>query len=167
MSFAMNAKGQLGRADRGAMENKKTKRWFLCSLIFAVALCASLALAQTDLTVGSIIRNFEKPERDADGNLKFKLHGREATVISQNRIQIRGIQIDLYEKGASVTQVTSDVSDYWMMENKLTTDQGVKITRPGLEITAQSMDWDLKEIQGILKGNVRVVLPNREKILAK
>ncbi|MEM9444468.1 MAG: hypothetical protein AAGA18_03870 [Verrucomicrobiota bacterium] len=137
--------------------------------IILICLCLPLALlfAQTDFSIGSIIKGFEMPQHDSQGQIKAKIHGKEATVMTSSRIKVRGLKIEFFEKGDTVMEITSTQSDFWRSQNRLTTDKGVKIIRPGLIIEAEQMDWELAGSKGNLKGNVKVKLTNQDDLLVK
>ncbi len=132
-------------------------------MLMAAALSAPTALAQPDFTIGSIIRGFELPVRNAEGILQFKVSGEKAIVISINRIEIQTLKIDVYEKDQVAAYVSAPSSDFWKKEGRLTTSSGVEMKWPNITITSKSMDWDLQQSKGILTGNVKVVIANPSK----
>lgn len=124
-------------------------------------------LAQADFAIGAIIKGLELPQRDSEGNLKLKIFGKEATVMSLNRIKVRFLTIDFYNKGITETQITSDESDYWRIENRLTSSNNVKITHPTFTLTAKTMDWLITENKGTFQENVKVVIKRNDEALPK
>jgi hypothetical protein len=133
----------------------------LLSAAALLAGTAALCLAQGDFAIGSIIRGFELPSRDENGNLRFKISGERAIIISANRIEVQGLLIELFSDNKPSATVKSPSSDYWRLENRLTTSKGVEISRPGLLVSAKEMEWDLAKGQGLLRNNVKVILENR------
>ncbi|MEM9399024.1 MAG: hypothetical protein AAF984_02340 [Verrucomicrobiota bacterium] len=130
--------------------------WF--SICILALLSMSYVFAQTEFEIGSIIRGFEMPQHDENGVLKLKVIGREATVMTMNRIKVRGLKIELYDNDETIMEVTSKQSDFWRIENRLTTSHGVNIKRAGLNVEAENMDWNLTENRGHLQGKVKVTL---------
>ncbi|MDZ4787537.1 MAG: hypothetical protein SH807_01190 [Blastochloris sp.] len=124
-------------------------------------------LAQADFAIGAIIRGLELPQRDKDGVIKMKIFGREATVMSLSRIKVRGLIIDFYNKGLTETKISSDESDYWREENRLTSSNNVKIEHPSFTLTAKTMDWLIMENKGIFQENVKVVIKRNDEVLPK
>jgi hypothetical protein len=136
-----------------------------CAGFLALAAAGPL-YGQAEFVVGSIIKNFELPQTDkATGQLKMKILGKEAIVMSPNRIQLRKLEIDLYKKGAVETRIFSEQSDYWHQEKRLTSDAPVKVEHPRLEVTANSMSWDLNSSTGTFKDKVRVVIQRGEELV--
>jgi hypothetical protein len=128
---------------------------------FLTLLLASAAwtwAADPQFSIGSIIRGFELPQSDSQGNLRVLIKGQEATVLSANQIRINGLAVELYENGQSETRITSPESVFWRVENKLTTDKAIEVKRNNLTITARSIDWDLKEGRGTFRDGVQVVV---------
>lgn len=133
---------------------------FLCVAGFLFG-AAAVCLAQGDFAIGSIIRGFELPSRDENGNLRFKISGERAIIISANRIEVQGLSIELFNDNKPSATVKSPSCDFWRLENRLTTSKGVEISRPGLLVSAKEMEWDLAKGKGLLRNNVKVILENR------
>ncbi|NJK90581.1 MAG: hypothetical protein HC904_01375 [Blastochloris sp.] len=137
------------------------KRVALLVLILALGGGACL-WGQAEFAIGAIIKGFELPQREADGSIKLKIMGKEATVMSLSRIKVRGLTIDFFNQGAPQTQISSEESDYWQVEKRLTTDKGVKVEHPNFVLTAQTMDWLISENRGTFQQNVKVVISQKE-----
>jgi lipopolysaccharide export system protein LptC len=116
--------------------------------------------AQSDLAVGAVIRGFEVPKRDKDGNMQFRITGDKAIIMTPNRTEVHDLRIDIFKEGKINLTVRSPKSDYWRMENRLTSDHHVEIIWPGVTVTAKHMEWDLANSKGNLRENVRVVIDN-------
>jgi len=114
------------------------------------------AVADAEFSVGSIVKKFELPQRDGEGNLTLTIFGREATVISSNRIKVDGLKIDLFKEDKVETVITAASSDYWRQESRLTTDSGVEVQHPNFKLTADEMNWELEDSRGDFKDNVRL-----------
>ncbi len=110
--------------------------------------------------VGQVIKGFTMPQLDPQGNLTCNIIGDEARVVSVNRTQIVNMRIDLYDGPDISTTITSPQCDLWKGIDKLRTRSTVKINRPSMVITAQTMDWNYVEKRGVLRENVKVVLTN-------
>ena len=142
-------------------------KYFTLLLVSALLVGSGLLFAQTDFAIGSIIKGFELPQRDKEGNMQLKIFGKEALVMSKNRIRVHGLSIDIYSAGKASTKMTSDESDYWSEEKRLTTDSNVQVDHPSFILTSKSMDWDLQGSRGIFKNNVKVVIKQRDSTLVK
>ena len=125
----------------------------------------NIAHAETQFSIGSIIRGFELPQMDEQGNLRSKIKGSEAIVISANQIRIKELFIELYDGGKASTRIKSPDCVFWRLENRLTTDQAIEVARDGMIIKAKGMDWSLKENQGIFRQNVQVTIDPKTHIL--
>ncbi len=139
-------------------EPRPTPVRFLLLAGTALLLCTPSVPAQNEFAVGSIIRGFELPQRDAGGELKQLVFGEEATVITRNRIRIDGLRIDVFENQEPRTRIQSPQADYWDQEKRLTTSSGVRIQHPSFVLEAKQMDWELEGNRGMFQENVRVTL---------
>jgi hypothetical protein len=113
--------------------------------------------SNNNLTTGQVTKGFTLPQYQ-NGKLNAMITGAEARVISVNRTEIIELKVDLYEADTISTTITSPKSDYWTADNKMRTRFGVVITRPDMTISAQTMEWEIKEQRGVLRQDVKVVL---------
>ncbi|MEM6821575.1 MAG: hypothetical protein AAF558_06520 [Verrucomicrobiota bacterium] len=143
------------------LQNLKIHRWFALGLVFLAI--ATWAFGQTDFAIGSIIKKFELPQRDSDGKLRLTIYGREATVMSRNRIKVNGLKIDIYQNGETETVLTSPNSDFWRIENRLTTQDGIAVEHPNFRLTAKEMNWELEPSRGSFKKGVKLMIKNTKK----
>lgn len=127
-------------------------------VLTAVLLCgfAVFAVADAEFSIGSIVKKFELPQRDGEGNLTLTIFGQEATVISANRIKVDGLKIEIFQEGKVETVILAPTSDYWKKEGRLTTDSGVEVNHPNFKLTAEEMNWELEPSRGDFKKNVRL-----------
>ncbi len=130
--------------------------------IWIVFLVAPLAIAQVATQVGSVVKGFTLPQHNEAGELEARISGDEATTVSPNRTVIRSLKLELYEGGKSVTTILSPKCDFWFLQGRLNTRDGVTIQRSEFEITAQTMEWEFKEKKGTLQKDVRVVIRNMD-----
>jgi len=134
---------------------------FLTGLVLTV-LAISVAFGQADFSIGSIIKDFEFPQRGSDGKLQLTIYGDEATVISRNRIKVRDLKIEIYREGEVETVLTSPTSDYWSREGRLTSGEGVVVEHPTFRLEAGEMNWELAPSRGFFKNNVRLEIKQLE-----
>jgi hypothetical protein len=111
------------------------------------------------LPVGQTFKNFWYPYYQ-DGQLKYTGAAVQATGITQNRAETTDLKIQIYDKGAVTTTITSPEADLYVSERKMRTKNTVQIERADMLATAQSCDFDLGTSQYLLRTNVRVVLKN-------
>ncbi|MFZ5807410.1 MAG: hypothetical protein ACOY3I_09430 [Verrucomicrobiota bacterium] len=129
-------------------------RYFLIGMF----LCG-ISRAETQFTVGSIIRGFEMPQVGSDGKLRTKIRGEEALVMSANQIRIKNLFIEIYDETEQpTTGILSPECIYWRMEDKLTAEKNIEVKRPGMLITAQNMEWHMGESKGAFRNNVKVIV---------
>jgi hypothetical protein len=129
-----------------------------------LGLCPWL-LAQADFAIGSIIRDFQLPQRGADGKLQLMIRGEQAMVMSANRIRVKELKIDIYSGDKPDMFMSSDESDYWRLEERLTTNAAVLVEHPGFTLSSEQMNWELNESRGVFKGKVRLKMKAKSGIL--
>jgi hypothetical protein len=130
----------------------------LFSFLFFVAIVPLLQSQVAPVPLGSTIKGFVLPQRNAEGELSANITGETAKAVSINRTEITGLKIDLYEGKEIGTVITSPKSDLWNEENRLSTRSGVLIKRGDMTISAEAMEWELKEQRAVLRKQVRVVI---------
>ncbi len=123
--------------------------------------------AQADFAVGSIIRDFQLPQRGADGKLQLMIRGEQAMVMSANRIRVKLLKIDIYSGEKPDMFMSSAESDYWRIEERLTSSTAVSVEHPGFTLTADQMNWELNESRGVFKGKVRLKMKEKSGILGE
>lgn len=133
------------------------KQYGFIGILLLLGLVGTVALyAQAEFAIGSIVKKFELPQRDGDGNLLLTIHGQEATVISRNRIKVDGLKIDIVRNGKVETVLTSPSSDFWRQEGRLTSDAGVVVEHPHFRLEAKKMNWELEPSRGTFETGVRM-----------
>jgi len=145
----------------------KHRRFRLSWALLAVGLglgfvgVSRLCAQMSGMPLGSVVKNFVMPQRDAQGDLQANITGDQATIVSYNRTQIVNLKVDLYDSSGQnvTTTVTSPRCDYWTLERRLSGSDGVLIVRPESRITADAIEWDFKTQVAVLHSNVKVVLP--------
>ncbi len=114
--------------------------------------------AQISTTIGSVVKGFSVPQHNDNGELISKIGGSQADTVSPNRAVIKELVMEFYNKGEVTMKITSQKCDYWFLQSRLNTRDGVKIERDNMVITAQNFQWEEKEKKGVLQKNVKVVL---------
>lgn len=123
--------------------------------------------AQADFAIGSIIRDFQLPQRDGEGKLELMIRGEQAMVMSANRIRVKSLKIDIYSGEKPEMFMTSAESDYWRLEERLTSSSAVMVEHPSFTLTSEQMNWELKESKGLFKGKVRLKMKSKSGILGE
>ena len=136
------------------------RKRFLSGLFLLGTLLGFLAPleAQISTTIGSVVKGFSLPQHNEEGELISKIAGTQANTVSPNRAVIKELVMEFYHKGEVTMKVTSPKCDYWFLQNRLNTRDGVTIERDNMVITAQNFQWEEKAKKGILQKNVSVVL---------
>ncbi|MDD4932256.1 MAG: hypothetical protein PHO89_02165 [Methylacidiphilaceae bacterium] len=129
----------------------------LCAWAFAFVPATAWA-DSASIPLGSVVKEFRLPQRNAQGGVDAIVTGREAHAISVNRTEIMDMKIELYDQGKIGTTILSPRCDLWKLEDRLSTQSGAVVERPDLRLTSQIMDWEVAEHRGVFRQNVRVVL---------
>lgn len=130
----------------------------LLALVLAVAVPPPLP-AQLSLPAGGQPMKVIKvrfPDYNSDGTLKSEMFGDEA-LIEGNIITITNLRVEMYERGQLVTSFWAENCRYDKAKGVLETDSPVRVTRSGLVVTGDGMDWKKGDSVVILRRNVRVV----------
>jgi hypothetical protein len=142
----------------------KTRSRFLSGVLLAAVFfvgVSSLSAQQqmSSMPLGSVVKGFVMPQRNAAGDLVANITGAQANVVSLNRTQITGLKVEMYEDGKVSTTITAPACDYWTLEKRISGHDGVLVEKADVRITAAAIDWDFKTQTAVLHRNVRVVLP--------
>ena len=125
------------------------------------------ALAQTasdntntpQLPVGQVFKQFLFPSYE-DGKLKYTLFATEAKGVTLNRAATTDLKIEVYDTdGKTVTTtVTSPTADLYVADQRMRTQDTVRIERADMEATSQTCDFDVKSKKFLMRKNVKVLL---------
>jgi hypothetical protein len=127
-------------------------------LALAVSLPPSLS-AQMTLPAGGApaeVVKFRLPDYNPDGTLKSEMTG-DKGLIDGNVITITNLRVEMYEQGRLVTSFWAESCRYDQAAGVLDSDSPVRVTRSGLLVTADGLDWKKGETVVTLRRNVRVV----------
>ncbi len=97
------------------------------------------------------------PDYNPDGTLKSVMFGDKA-LIEGHVFTITNLRVELYEKEQLVTTFWAESCRYDKDKDVLDSDSPVRVTRPGLVITGDGLDWKKGESVVVLRRNVRVVM---------
>jgi len=126
----------------------------LISLLFFVAGARS---ATNDSTMG-YIEKFEVPERDEEGNLKWKLGGDKALLRPDGLMNILNVRAEFYSSNKVDMVFTSPTALLDRVNKHATTDAPVKIERDNMIVTGIGGEWTDTNSSFIVRSNVRVIL---------
>jgi 3-deoxy-D-manno-octulosonate 8-phosphate phosphatase (KDO 8-P phosphatase) len=141
---------------------------------------AALLVAASDLIAGSnappsteaarkpadtesgYIEKFEVPERDDDGNLKWKLLGERALIRSDGLMDIQNARAEFYTSNKVDMVFTSPTCLLDRANNHATTTDPVRIDRENMVLTGIGGEWDGNTTSMIIRSNVCVVITNSQ-----
>jgi 3-deoxy-D-manno-octulosonate 8-phosphate phosphatase (KDO 8-P phosphatase) len=119
-------------------------------------LCASAVIA---IEGTGYIEKFEVPERDAQGNLLWKITGDKAQLGTNGLMTIVNARAEYYasNKVAGVFSTPFCVLD--RANSRAVTDSPIRIERDNMIVTGVGGVWDGKQSVVTINSNVQVVLP--------
>ena len=128
-------------------------------LVLSALLCFGVgARAATNDTAMGYIEKFEVPERDEDGNLKWKLGGDKAQIRSDGLMNIFNVRAEFYSSNKVEMVFTTPVCLLDRANKRAATDAPVKIERGNMIVTGIGADWTDTNTSFVVRGNVRVIL---------
>jgi 3-deoxy-D-manno-octulosonate 8-phosphate phosphatase (KDO 8-P phosphatase) len=104
------------------------------------------------------IEKFEVPERDENGNLKWKLDGDRALIRSDGLMDIFNVRAEFYTSNRVDMVFASPNCVLDRANDRAATDAPVRIERENMIVTGIGGDWDGKTSTLIVRHNVQVVL---------
>jgi lipopolysaccharide export system protein LptC len=131
---------------------------FLILLLAATALADSVSTNKPADTATGYIEKFEVPQRDENGNLKWKLSGDRATFRPDGLMNIINVRGELYSSNQVDMVFTTPVAVLDRANNRAATDAPVRIERPTMTVTGIGGDWDGNKGSFIIRSNVQVIL---------
>lgn len=106
------------------------------------------------------IEKFEVPERDENGQLKWKLTGDRAQMGSDGQMAIVNARAEMYESNRVAVVFTSPSCVLDRANNRATTTAPVRLERENMIVTGTGGDWDGKAQMVTIRSNVQVVIQN-------
>ena len=116
-------------------------------------------------TATGYIEKFEVPERDDDGNLKWKLIGERAVIRPDGLMDIQNARAEFYTSNKVDMVFSSPTCLLDRMNNHATTDGRVRIDRENMVLTGIGGEWDGNTASMIIRSNVVVVITNAQPVL--
>src|ERR1041385_65432 len=103
---------------------------------------------------------FEVPERDDEGNLKWKLIGERAVIRPDGLMDIQNARAEFYTSNKVDMVFSSPTCLLDRMNNHATTDDRVRIDRENMVLTGIGGEWDGNTASMTIRSNVVVVITN-------
>ncbi|HUK81970.1 MAG TPA: HAD hydrolase family protein [Verrucomicrobiae bacterium] len=122
-------------------------------LVFGIGVRA----ATNDSAMG-YIEKFEVPERDDDGNLRWKLGGDKAQIRPDGLMDIFNVRAEFYSSNKVDMVFTSPTCLLDRANKRATTDAPVKIERDNMIVTGIGGEWTDTNTSFIVRSNVRVII---------
>ena len=111
------------------------------------------------------IEKFEVPERDDDGNLKWKLIGDRAVIRPDGMMDIQNARAEFYTSNKVDMVFSTPTCLLDRANNHATTDDHVRIDRENMVLTGVGGEWDGNKSSMVIRSNVCVVISNGQPVL--
>jgi 3-deoxy-D-manno-octulosonate 8-phosphate phosphatase (KDO 8-P phosphatase) len=118
----------------------------------------------TDTATG-YIEKFEVPERDEDGNLKWKLLGERAVIRPDGLMDIQNARAEFYTSNKVDMVFSTPTCLLDRVNNHATTADHVRIDRENMVLTGIGGEWDGNTTSMVIRSNVCVVITNGQQNL--
>ena len=131
---------------------------YMAMLLSALLCLGAGARAATNDTASGYIERFEVPERDDDGNLRWKLGGDKALIRPDGLMNIFNVRAEFYASNKVDMVFTTSVCLLDRANKRATTDAPVKIERGNMIVTGIGADWTDTNTCFVVRSNVRVIM---------
>ena len=117
--------------------------------------------AKTTADTGNgYIEKFEVPQRDEDGNLKWKLLGERAVIRPDGLMDIQNARAEFYTSNKVDMVFSSPTCLLDRANNHATTADHVRIDRENMVLTGIGGEWDGNTSSMVIRSNVCVIITN-------
>jgi len=111
-------------------------------------------------TASGYIEKFEVPQRDEDGNLKWKLLGERAVIRPDGLMNIQNARAEFYTSNKVDMVFSSPTCLLDRAHNHATTADPVRIDRENMVLTGIGGEWDGNTSSMVIRSNVCVIITN-------
>lgn len=122
---------------------------------------------KTDNTPSGYIERFEVPQRDEDGNLKWKLIGERAVIRPDGLMDIQNARAEFYTTNKLDMVFSSPTCLLDRANNHATTQDHVRIDRENMVLTGIGGEWDGNTSSMIIRSNVCVIITNGQQLFGE
>ena len=141
---------------------KATDRWEKAVAKYLVLMLASLCLtgavrAEPPAATG-YIEKFEVPQRDADGNLQWKLTGDRAIFRPDGLMDILNARAEFYASNKVSLVFTTPICVLDRANNRAATEAPVRIERENATLTGTGGEWSGSNTTITIRHNVQMIL---------
>jgi len=119
--------------------------------------------APADAATG-YIEKFEVPQRDDEGNLKWKLLGERAVIRPDGLMDIQNARAEFYTSNVVDMVFSSPTCLLDRVNNRATTDDHVRIDRQNMVLTGIGGEWDGNNSTLVIRSNVTVIITNGQQV---
>ena len=113
------------------------------------------------------IEKFEVPERDENGNLKWKLAGERAVIRPDGLMNIQNARAEFYTTNKLDMVFSSPTCVLDRANSHATTDDHVRIDRENMVLTGIGGEWDGTKSSMVIRSNVCVIITNGQQIFGE
>jgi hypothetical protein len=113
------------------------------------------------------IEKFEVPDRDENGNLKWKLNGDRAVIRPDGLMDIQNAHAEFYTSNKVDMVFSSPTCRLDRANNHATTDDHVRIDRENMVLTGIGGEWDGAKSSMVIRSNVCVIIGNGQQVFGE
>ena len=127
---------------------------------------ANAARSEENMATG-YIEKFEVPERDENGNLKWKLNGDRAVIRPDGLMDIRNARAEFYTSNKVDMVFSSPTCLLDRANSHATTADHVRIDRENMVLTGIGGEWDGNKSAMVIRSNVCVIISGGQPVLGE
>lgn len=113
------------------------------------------------------IEKFEVPQRDEDGNLKWKLIGERAVIRPDGMMDIQNARAEFYTTNKLDMVFSSPTCRLDRANNHATTQDHVRIDRENMVLTGIGGEWNGDTSSMVIRSNVCVIITTGQQIFGE
>jgi len=113
------------------------------------------------------IEKFEVPDRDENGNLKWKLNGERAVIRPDGLMNIQNARAEFYTSNKVDMVFSSPTCVLDRANSHATTEDHVRIDRENMVLTGIGGEWDGTKSAMTIRSNVCVIISNGQQIFGE
>ena len=102
-----------------------------------------------------------------DGELQCVMNAEEMTRISDEDVDIKALDIELFEEGKVATRIKLVDGRYSLADKLISTDKRAVVQRADFTLVGESMEFDTVEQRGTMVGKVHMVIHDSSKFKKK
>lgn len=112
--------------------------------------------------VGMPVKGIKIPHRDENGKLVMVLEAAQAQKIDETNVAMTTLHIEAYDEDGKKILVDLPQGMFNLQTRVLTGNQSVTISREDFDITGDSVDFNTKTRNGVVRGNVKMTILTEE-----